>query len=491
MRLSRPLALVAIAGQVAVAQVPTARVDTTALTLDQAIATARQNNPLYLQTSNNRRTADAQVRSAYGTLMPSSNVSFSSGYQQGGTQVFQGLALSSGSDVLTSSYRLGLSYSISAGAPAALKAALANRDAVNADVTGALETLRSTVAQQYITVLQAQAKALLEDTLVTVAQGQLDLAKAKVAVGSGTLLDIRTAEVGLGQAEVAALTAHNDADVQMLKLYQQLGVQQPAAVKLTTTFAVARPTFSLDSVLAVARQQNPAIVALHLRERASQATVRATQSLYTPTLSLSTGWGGNSYEYTNPDYLVARSQNGYLNEAASCQTSDSIRTRVGLSALGCNQFVFTPAMAQAIRDQNNQFPFKFTRAPFSIGATLSIPIFDNFSREQRVEAAEVDRDNARYNTKARDLQLTSDVTQGYLNLVTAARTVELQEVNAQKAREQLTFAEERYRVGAATFLDVTTARGTYAQAQLDRLSSIYNYHTAFAALESAVGRPLR
>ena len=109
----------------------------------------------------------------------------------------------------------------------------------------------------------------------------------------------------------------------------------------------------------------------------------------------------------------------------------------------------------------------------------------------RLEQAQVNRDNARYATRARELQLTADVTQSYLNLVTAARTVELQEVNAQKAREELAFAEERYRVGAATFLDVTTSRGTFEQAQVDRLDAIYNYHRAFAALESAVGRPLR
>ena len=44
---------------------------------------------------------------------------------------------------------------------------------------------------------------------------------------------------------------------------------------------------------------------------------------------------------------------------------------------------------------------------------------------------------------------------------------------------------------AVTFLDVTTSRGTYEQAQIDRLNAIYDYHKAFAALESAVGRPLR
>jgi outer membrane protein len=126
-----------------------------------------------------------------------------------------------------------------------------------------------------------------------------------------------------------------------------------------------------------------------------------------------------------------------------------------------------------------------------IGASLSIPLFDNFNREERVEQAQVSRDNARYTLRARELQLTSDVTQAYLNLVTAARTVELQEVNAQRAREELAYAQERYRVGAATFLDVTTSNATFVQAQVDRINSIYDYHRAFAALEAAVGRPLR
>jgi outer membrane protein TolC len=55
----------------------------------------------------------------------------------------------------------------------------------------------------------------------------------------------------------------------------------------------------------------------------------------------------------------------------------------------------------------------------------------------------------------------------------------------------LTFAQERYRVGAATFLDVTTSHGQFQQALIDRVNAIYDYHKAFATLESAVGRPLR
>jgi outer membrane protein TolC len=87
--------------------------------------------------------------------------------------------------------------------------------------------------------------------------------------------------------------------------------------------------------------------------------------------------------------------------------------------------------------------------------------------------------------------MTTEVTQAYLNLTAASQTVALQEQNAARAQEELQFAEERYRVGAVTFLDVTTSRGTLEQALIDRVNAIYDYHKAFAALESAVGRPLR
>lgn len=501
MRLLKPVAFATLLGTsapaVLLAQMPRATTPAPSpitLTLDDAIAMARQNNPTYLQTTNERRSADAQVRQAYGALLPSSNAQFYSAYQQGGAVFVQGVSIPGGaSDQLQSQYYLGINYRINAGTLVQPRAARATRIAADADITGASETLRSTVEQQYITALRAEATAALNDTLVQVQQANLDLAKARVAVGADNILAVRRAEVTLGQAQVAALTAHNAAEVEKVKLFQQMGVQPPDSVRLTTTFAVAKPSFSLDSVLDLGRRQNPAVQALRQRERAAGWNVRVAQSAYTPTLSLSTGWSGTSFQYTNSEFPVQQAIRQNLGQFAGCMSQDSIRTAVNMPSLGCNTR-FAPLTASDIADirrENNAFPFKFQRAPLQFSAVVSIPIFDNFSREQRVEQAQVDRDNARLNVRARELQTTADVTQGYLNLVTAARTVELQEVNAQKAREELTYAQERYRVGAATFLDVTTASGAFVQAQVDRINAIYDYHRAFAQLEAAVGRPLR
>ena len=463
------------------------------LTLDEAISLARQNNPTYLSVTNNRRTADAAVRSARGAFLPSADASFGSRYQQGGTQVFNGLNFSNSSATLQSSYALNLNYRINSATFVQPKAALANRDAVDADIAGNSEQLRAAVTQQYLTVLQAQARSALQDTLVNTARTQLDLAKAKMAVGSGTVLDVRRAEVGLGQAQVALLKERNNVDVEKLRLFQQMGVQQAPGASLTTEFRIDPPTFTLDQLLDLARRQNPSIVALRSRERAATLNTRVARAEYTPTLSLSTGWGGNSYQYTDENFLVNQARNGTLSQQVSCIQQDSLRVRVGLPSADCNgaAYQFTDAQAASIRSRNSQFPFHFQRSPLAFTASLSIPLFDNFNREERVQRAEVDRDDAMYNVRAKDLALTADVTQAYLTVTTGLQTVALQEQNATKAKEELAYAEERYKVGLATFLDVTTSRGTYEQALIDRVNAVYDYHKAFAALENAVGRPLR
>lgn len=462
-----------------------------ALTLDEAITLARRNNALYLQTSNRRRVAEAQVRSANGALLPSVSSSFSSAFQKGGTQYFNGTQLNANSDNLSSSYSVGVNYSINGAALFAPRALRANRDAVEADIDDAAEALRQQVTNQYITVLQAQARAAVQDTLAATARAQLDLAKARVSVGSGTVLDVRRAEVAIGQAEVQALTARNAVEVQKLRLFETMGVPAQRSARLATTFAVQEPAFVLDSLLDLARRTNPRLVAHRARERAAEMQVKARKSEYTPTLSLSTGVGGQSFEYTDTEFLVQRGQRNAAQGLAQCEEQNQVRTRVGLARFDCSQFAFTDADVAAVRTANNKFPFNFERSPFGLSARLSLPLFDGFRREQSVEEAQVQREGARHEVRGYELKLNANVTEAYLNLVTAARTVALQEQNAAKAREELAFAEERYRVGAAPFLDVATSRATAAQAQIDRVNSVYDYHKAFAALEIAVGRPLR
>src|SRR5450759_1943314 len=117
------------------------------LSLDDALALAKKNNPIYLQSLNGRDRAGTALRSAYGTLLPQANTSFGTSFRQGKPQFFQGVQFGANSDQISSSWGLNFSYSISAGAINALKVFKAQADAADQDVTGADQALRANVTQ--------------------------------------------------------------------------------------------------------------------------------------------------------------------------------------------------------------------------------------------------------------------------------------------------------------------------------------------------------
>ena len=487
------LGFVAATSQASAQLVPRDSAPPTTLTIDQAIDLARQNNPALQQTLNNRIGARAAVRSAYGALLPSADASLTGLRQQGGQQIFSGTSLGARSDVNQSNYQIGVNYRINSATLVTPSLQRANRDAVEADITGASENLRSNVSQQYLSALQAEATADLQDSLALASQQELILAQAREIVGSGTQLDVQRAEVALGLQKVQVLKARNQVEIEKLRLFQLMGITQPPSVKLVSQFPVTPLNLNLQQLIESAHNQNPGVVALRSRERVADLNVRREKGEYSPTLSLSTGIGGYTYGYTSSNFPVQQAQAQLDASRASCIRTEEVRAALNLSnqLAECNAMAFTAAQAQAIRSGNSKFPFNFTKAPRSFSATLSLPLFDGFAREQRVQEAMANRSDARYGVKSKELALTADVTAAYLIVTTAEKTVALQEQNAAKARQELKLVQDRYKIGATTFVDLTQARATYERAESERINAVYDYHKAFAALESAVGHPLR
>lgn len=462
---------------------------TATLSLQEAQQLARRNNPTLQQTVGAQRAANAQLRSAYGAFLPNADVSFGSQYREGRPQFFNGQTIGATSATMSSSYDLNVQARYNAATFIGPKLQRANVRAADADVESSAEQLRANVAQQYLTVLQQQARAALQDTLLTNTQLQLELARARAAVGSGTALDVRRAEVAVGQQQVARLQARNQVEIEKLRLFQQMGVEQPRNVVLTTEFPIEPLTQSVDELLSMARRGNPTLNAVRSRQSAADLGYRSAQSQYTPTLQLFTGWGGYANEYTDKGFVADQALQG---KRSGCFQTQIIREAADLPPTAdCSAILLTPAERASAINANNQYPFTFQRNPWQVQALLSIPIFNGFVREQRVQEAAVARNNARYNVRAQELALTAGVTGAYLTLNAAQQTVAIQEQNAKTARDALTLAEERYRLGVASFVDVQQARADYERAENDRINAIYDYHKAFAGLESAVGRPLR
>jgi outer membrane protein len=494
-----------------VAQPDSARRDTTAalraapavtLSLQEALGQAKANSPTYRQTLNDAGPARWGVRNAYGSLLPSVVVGSDVGYTGSGQTNLGGGFVQPTSAFYTSSYDLTLQWQLngrSLTAPAQQKAL---QRATDEDISGAGVALRAEIETQYLTTLQATAQVAVARQQVTRNADFLTLAQARYKVGQATLLDVRQAEVAKGQSDVALLRAVQAENEAKLDLLRRMGVEPPVAVDriaLSDSFPVTEPAFALDSLLRLADEQNPSLRSLRARRTAAAYGVRSAKSEFLPTLSARAGWSGFTQQFTNDRFLIDQTLGDAQSQAASCQSNNEVRAAVGLGTSDCfgdagldpSGTALQPALSQQIRDANDDFPFSYTGQPFQASLRISLPIFTGFGRSLRLSQARADEQDADENARARRLQVRSDVQARYLGLHTSYRAIAVQEANRAAARDQLRLAQDRYRLGAGTSLEVSDAQNAVQRAEGDYVNAVYDYHKAIAALESAVGRPLR
>lgn len=111
-------------------------------------------------------------------------------------------------------------------------------------------------------------------------------------------------------------------------------------------------------------------------------------------------------------------------------------------------------------------------------------------REDAVERAAAARMVARVTARdaERSARAQAEALVGGVRL--AAEQIRLSNVSLASARENYRVQQARYRVGAATVLDLAIAEQSLAQAELQLVNARYDYQLARANLETLVGRTL-
>lgn len=477
---------------------------TVSLTLDEALRQARSHSPAYRQTLNDASPAKWGVRNAYGSLLPSFSASTDFGYTGTGQANFGSGFTRPTSAFVTSGYSLGLEWQLSGRSLTAPAQQKALQRATDEDITGAGVTLTAEISTQYLNALQATAQVGVASQQVRRNQEFLTLAQARYRVGQATLIDVRQAEVAKGTSDLDLLRAQLAEKEAKLDLLRRMGVEAPRPIDqivLSDSFPVVTPTFRVDSLLALAERDNPVLRSFKAREHAAGLGVRAAKADFLPSLSLQAGWSGFTQQFTNESTLLNEALLGAQSQAADCQYNNSVRSALSLGGEVPNCYTsaglvdgggaLLDPVTQQIRQQNDVFPFQYTGQPFRANLVLSLPIFTGFSRSLRLSQARADQDDADEEVRARRLQIRTDVQARHYALETSYQAIGVQSANRQAAQDQLRLAQDRYRLGAGTALEVSDAQTAVQRAEGDYVNAVYAYHKAMAALEAAVGRSLR
>jgi outer membrane protein len=479
--------------------------DVRRLTLQDALELARQNNPTFLSQANDQGPADWGVREAYLSFLPDVNASAGATYtrpgvQRIGTQVSEAL----GTDYLSTRYSIGFGWTLNGNVLFGLPSARASSVATAARIDAARFDLESRVTAQYMTALRAR------DALEVAQRGQqraarnLELVRTRVSVGASAGWEGKQAEVELGRAEVAVLQAERALRAEKLRLVEQLGEPLEGDFELTSEFSVFEPSWTREELLERALAAHPGLRSQAAQENAARASLRQARSQYFPSVSLFTGIGGNALQARNQDYLAQQvrtqetnRQRSYDNCIAAQTAWRDVERQLGVTFPATPTNCGSPLLSDADRAQilaaGDVSPFggPYTKNPFSVGMSVSIPLFNNFSRERQVSQAEAALEDARNQHRAEELRLRTSVAESLDGLQVAYRVVTIEERNREVATERLALASQRYAIGAAGIIELMDAETSMSTAEGGYLNAVYQFHQALVALEAATGLSLR
>lgn len=122
-------------------------------------------------------------------------------------------------------------------------------------------------------------------------------------------------------------------------------------------------------------------------------------------------------------------------------------------------------------------------------AGVSIPLFDGMFSIGRYKAQKAGVAQAREQSRAAADGVVMEVRQHYYALANSKESLAAQQENVETAAENLRIAQERYKMGLLSLLDLKDAELSIIEARTQQIKTLYDYNVARTSLERAVGLP--
>ncbi|MGH7618085.1 MAG: TolC family protein [Gemmatimonadaceae bacterium] len=415
-----------------------AQMDTAAhpVSAAEAVKLAQQNNLSAISSENAVRTATNTIRSTKAQLYPT--LSLTAGQNiSAGDRIGQSGTLVPYTPVWQYSTGLSSNVTLFDGGKtfADVRAARANVTSLQAAEVNTDFSLALQVKTQYNAALAANEQLNAARAQLLVAQSQLDMTIAKVNAGAANVADSLNSVVQVGNAQFAILTADQSLRTANANLTRIAGT--PYMITAQPSDTIERPSAAIDSaaVLGLALS-GPQIRQNQAQIAAAHATLSSARTAYFPTLSMGLSFSGNG-----------------------------TKALYGL----------------------NGSPYPYTR-----GANFSInyPIFNRWQRENQISNAQISIENAQATLKDNQLGAKQTIVTQLGLLHNAEAQVRIQENTIRANEEALRVAQQRYQLGAGTFLDVLTSQSNLVSARQTLIQARLNYRNARAQIEAVIGKDL-
>lgn len=309
------------------------------------------------------------------------------------------------------------------------------------NVDSAERQVALTVKQQYYNLLKAIRLQEVFEEQVKLSEEQLKRSDSMYEIGSVAKVDVLQARANLGEVRVSLLRQQQAVLQAKAALNTALGLNVNAPIDIvddvvsdTTEPPVA---MTLDQAMPDALRENPDIRRLTGSVESAKLSVKIARGALLPSVNGSLGY----------------------------QRFSSELNRV-YGSFGKNWTV-------------------------SFGLNMSLNVLNGTQTYANIDRTQADLLVAEENLELLKRSTAFDIKQALLNLETARQVVTLSKETILASEEGLRLAQERYRVGSGTLLDIFNAQVILARAKSNLVTAQYDYKIAQASLDKAMGRPVK
>lgn len=405
------------------------------LSIDEAIATALQNNYNILLAKNDSVAAaiDDSYKKAtfYPRLNANTGIVFNNNDQR---QKFSDGTIRERNGIQSNNLTAGvaLNWTLFDGMKM-----FATRDKVEEFVqlgnlnikSQVVNTVAQVVNTYYNIVRQKQLLKAIEEQM-SISQTRVDLAQRKLEIGVGAKPDVLQSKVDLNAQKARQL----EQQTLIAQLKEQLNQLMNAAVNTPYEVTDSIPVNNkllLDEIQAAAAARNPSLLILQKNIDIAGLTLKERKAERLPTVSFN-----SNYNFSRAD----------------------------------NKAVVNPF--QPLFSQNKGFNY---------GLSASIPIFNNSIVKRNIKQAELDIEYQQLLFKNQQAQLNLSVVNAFKEYEQQKKALTLEEENIVLAKENVAIILETYRLNAATLLQLREAQRSLSDAY-DRLIAA-RYNTKLAEVE--------
>lgn len=308
--------------------------------------------------------------------------------------------------------------------------------------------------------------ALLAEQQAEVARASVERTEATLAetarrVSAGTLpkFERLTAEVEVANLASQRIQAENQARQAKDNLLLVLGLPVNQEIALRGSLDLPDDTFTetvaLEDAVAVALERRPDLAQARLAVRLQQVNRDITRARYFPEVS---AFATFAYNGNVPD-----------NRTTVIQGDD-------------------PSDPFAVRASSRGFFSRdYWNPSIAVGARLTWNLFDGFQTSYQVQQRTIDIRQAEIALEQATQAAVLEVQQALRDLASARQRILAQRENVRTAQTAYEFAAQRLATGVSTQIDVRLASTQLDQAQLNYLQAAYDYLAARSELQRVVG----